>query len=252
MQNIKLIDTNVGARYPAKPITHKIERANFAGMQAYYRPGTTDENALREVLVKRTYRRASVGFDIEAGEHWLDAGANIGAFSLYCKSKGATAECYEPMPDCFALLRLNAPEFKCYPTAISNLRQPEVPFWTSRREGDHYRGTLIARKGHPQVTVKNTHASALRGRKFDGLKLDVEGAEFGLIDEWLLPKANKLVLEMHLSRDNSLSNLARRVQILKRHYRHVVYTPELGRLVERGTGTGKTYFDRCIYCWELC
>ena len=227
-----------------------IAHATFGSMPAYYRPGTSDENALCEVLITRAYSR--VGFDVEAGEHWLDLGANIGAFALYCQSKGATAECYEPMPDCFALLRKNAPLSKCYPTAISNLQVPEVTFWTSRRPHNRYRGTLIPRgKGYPQVTVKNTHASALTGHKFDGIKMDIEGSEFGLIDEWLLPRANKLVLEYHLSRDDSLPNLARRIRILERHYQHVAYCEELARLVERGTGTGRTYFDRCVYCWEL-
>src|SRR5262245_56529623 len=108
-------------------------------MQAYYRSGTTDENVLREVLVARTYRKPSIGFDVEAAEHWLDLGANIGAFALYCQSRGAVAECYEPMPDWFALLRRNAPKFKCYPRAVSHLRAPEVPFWTSRKPTDHYR-----------------------------------------------------------------------------------------------------------------
>jgi FkbM family methyltransferase len=236
-----------------KDLADKITQGTFGSASAYYRPGTSDENALREVLIARTYRKASVGFDVAAGEHWLDLGANIGAFALYCQAKGATAECYEPMPDCYALLRRNAPKFKCYRTAISNLRAPEVTFWTSRRASDHYRGTLIPRTkgGYPQTTVKNTHASRLQKQKFDGIKMDIEGAEFGIIDEWLLPKAKRLVLEYHLSRDNSLANLARRVRILKQHYRHVIYCPELARLVERGTGTGKTYFHRCIYCWGL-
>lgn len=228
-----------------------IARETFGGVPAFYRPNTTDENALKEVLVKRTYRQPTVSFDVEAGEHWLDLGANVGAFALYCQSKGATAECYEPLPDNFALLQKNVPQFECHPTAISNRQEPEVTFWTSRKPHDHYRGTLLERgKGHPQVTVKNTHASALLDRKFDGIKMDIEGSEFGLIDEWLLPKANKLVLEMHTSRDNNLENLARRIGILKQHYQHVHYCPELARLVERGTGAGKTYHDRIVYCWN--
>lgn len=228
-----------------------IALATFADMQAWHRPGTTDQNALKEVLVKRAYRQPTVGFDVEAGEHWADLGANIGAFALYCQSKGATAECYEPLPSNFALLRKNVPQFACHPTAISNLQAPEVAFWTSRRERDHYRGTLLERgKGYPQVTVKNTHATALLDRKFDGIKMDIEGSEFGLIDEWLLPKANKLVLEYHTSRDNNLENLARRIGILKQHYQHVHYCPELARLVERGTGTGKTFYDRIVFCWN--
>ena len=232
--------------------TDNIAHATFAGIPAYYRPGTTDENALQEVLVKCAYRRPSVGFDVQSGDHWLCLGSHIGSFALYCQSKGATATCYEPLPDNFALLKKNCPQFECHQTAISNQHAPEVTFWTSRRAHDHYRGTLLDRgKGYPQVTVKNTHASALMGRKFSGIKCDIEGGENLLLDdEWLFPQADRLVMEFHLSRDNNLENLARRIGILKQHYQHVEYCPELARLVERGTGTGKTYHDRIVYCWN--
>ncbi len=224
-------------------------------IKAWYRPGTSDENALIEVLDKRAYRRASVGFDVEAGEHWLDLGANIGAFALYCKSKGATAECYEPMPDCFKILTKNVPEFELYDKAVTNVNTYEVIFYTPRREQDHYRSTLLPRKGnYPQITVKNLPALLLKQDEhacFDGIKMDIEGSEFGIIDNWLLPPASKLVFEYHLSRDNSLRNLVKRIRILRKHYKNVVCCPELARLVKKGTGTGRTYFDRCIYCWEL-
>ena len=229
-----------------------LKRGEFGGVQAYYRPGTSDENALKEVLIAKTYRRKSIGFDVEAGEHWLDLGGNVGAFSLYAQSKGATAECYEPMPDCFAILRKNVPKFKCHNTAVSDQKEPSLTFWTSRNEDDHYRATRVPkRKNSPSVTVKNMHASALVGQKFDGIKMDIEGSEFGLLDNWLLPKAEKLCLEYHLSRDDSLPNLVKRVRVLRKHYKNVVYCPELARLVAKGTGTGRTYFDRVIWCWGL-
>jgi hypothetical protein len=81
--------------------------------------------------------------------------------------------------------------------------------------------------------------------------MDIEGSEFGILDDGLLPRANKLVFEYHLSRDNSLPHLVKRIRALKKIYKNVAYCPELGRLVKKGTGTGRTYFDRCIYCWEL-
>ena len=37
-----------------------IALATFADMQAWHRPGTTDQNALKEVLVKRAYRQPTV------------------------------------------------------------------------------------------------------------------------------------------------------------------------------------------------
>jgi len=222
-----------------------------AKIKAWYRPGTSDENALIEVLEKRCYRRASANFDVEAGEHWLDLGANIGAFALYCKAKGATAECYEPMLDCFSILKKIVRTFRCYPCAVSHLAAAELDFWTAKQKTDHYRGTLLPRRAaNAPIKIKNFWAGNLM-HKVDGIKMDIEGSEFGLIDDWLLPRANKLVFEYHLSRDNSLANLARRIRILRRHYKHVVACPELMRLVKKGIGTGRTYYDRCVYCWGL-
>jgi FkbM family methyltransferase len=231
----------------------KLKQGTFGKdkVKAWYRPGTSDENALIEVISKKAYRRGSVGFDVEPGEHWLDLGANVGAFALYAKSKGAKATCYEPMPDCFAILQKNVPEFKLVNKAVTNVAADQVTFYTPRREQDKYRSTLLPRKGkYPEFVVPNIHASKLKGT-FDGIKMDVEGSEFGLLDDGLLPHAPKLVFEYHLSRDNSLPHLVKRIRALKKIYKNVVYCPELARLVKKGTGTGRTYFDRCVYCWEL-
>jgi FkbM family methyltransferase len=232
----------------------KLTRGTFgkAKVKAYYRPGTSDVNALEEVIGKRAYRRGSVGFDVEKGEHWADWGANVGAFALYVKSRGATAECWEPMSDCFEILTKNVSEFKLHNSAVTNLRDKEVTFYTPRREKDKYRSTMLQRKGkYPQVTVSNTYAGKLQKRKFDGLKCDIEGAEQALLLDWLFPKVEKLVLEFHLSRNNSLPNLVKCWRMLKRHYKNVHACPELMRLIKKGKGTGRTYFDRNIWAWGL-
>lgn len=94
-------------------VTESLCQTSFpCGITAHYRPHTSDERVLREVITKAAYRRTTLGFDVRPGEVWLDLGANIGAFALYCKTKRATAVCYEPDPDCFELLSLNVPEFE--------------------------------------------------------------------------------------------------------------------------------------------
>jgi len=236
----------------------KLKQGTFGKdkVKAYYRPGTSDENALIEVINKKAYRRASIGFDVMPGERWLCMGSNIGAFALYAKSKGAkSVTCYEPMTDCFEILKKNVPEFELHNSAVSNLRDKKITFFTPRREKDKYRSTMVPRKGkYPAVTVRNTYAGTLQRRKgkgFDGIKCDIEGAEHALLLEWLFPKAEKLVLEFHLSRNNSLPNLVKCWRMLKRHYKHVHTCPELMRLIKKGKGTGRTYFDRNIWAWGL-
>jgi FkbM family methyltransferase len=219
------------------------------GLVARYRPDSTDEKVLREVVDNRAYRRASVGFDVEPGERWLDLGANIGAFAVYCKLRGAVAECYEPEPNCFALLERNAVGFRCERAAVSSSRSKTVCLWSSSLTGNHYRGTLLEGKmrssGEP-LEVPNLFAGDLRG-PYDGVKMDIEGSEFGILDEDLIPPCTKLCFEYHTSRDKSMANLARRVARLRGLFRIVSYVPELDRLMELG-GEQKSFHDRVIYC----
>lgn len=67
-----------------------------APITIFYRPESTDYDAIQEVNVKKAYRKLREGFDVYPGERWLDLGANVGAFAIYCRLKLATAVCYEP------------------------------------------------------------------------------------------------------------------------------------------------------------
>ena len=75
------------------------------GKKIFCRPGG-DERILKEVL-HGIYRRKSIGFDVCSGERWLDLGANIGAFAIYCELRGAQTVSYEPDQECFEILKKN-------------------------------------------------------------------------------------------------------------------------------------------------
>lgn len=215
-----------------------------------YREGTTDEKALREVVERRSYRRLSAGIDVEPGETWLDLGANIGSFAVYCKVRQATAVCYEPDEDCFRILQRNANGFVCYRKAVTAHQGETVSFYVSKESGNHYRGSILtARSMKSAGSVPNIYAGLLLGQTYDGIKIDIEGAEFDLIDLNLIPFCNKLVMEYHTSRDPSVTNLKRRIEILKRRFRQVIYPPEFDRQIQAGSVV-KTFFDRFIYCKE--
>lgn len=218
-------------------------------VKAFYRPDTTDEKVLKEVIEARAYRRKSAGFDVEEGERWLDLGANIGAFAIYCRLKGATAVCYEPEPVCFDILKRNAPKFECHRAAVSAFKEDSVDLWSSSIKGNHYRGTLVGGKGmmkKESTSVPNVYAGDIEG-DFDGVKMDIEGSEFGIIDNGLIPPCNKLCFEYHTSRDKSMKNLSRRIATLKKLFKTVAYVPELDRIMAMG-GQQKSFHDRVIYC----
>lgn len=219
-------------------------------MSLHYRADTSDERVLKEVLERRCYRRASVNFDVEPGELWLDLGANIGAFAMYCRSRGARAECYEPDPDCFELLKKNAKEFSLHRCAVSG--EPKLktlPWHRAKKEGVHSRNSLLeagSLKADGEVT--NYFAGNFVKKTFDGVKMDIEGAEGPILDRWLLPRCSKLVLEYHTSRDASVENFFRRVNQIKKHFVNVAYPPEFDRASK--LVTFKTFFDRLIFAWE--
>lgn len=231
----------------------EIVTGEFGGVTAHYRPGTSDEAVMREVLVHKSYQKKSRGFDVEQGEEWLDLGANVGAFALYCRSRGALAVCYEPMPSCFEVLLQNAGDFRCEMAAVSDRPDGPVDFFVSKSAEKHHRGTMIKTHGSPpcrEGALANLNGAFLRDLAFGGVKIDIEGSEGRLIDEWLLPRAEKMVMEYHTSRDTSMENLGRRLAALKGHYRNVVYPPEMDRMAAAG-GHAKTWRDRLIFCWGL-
>ena len=123
-------------------------------------------------------------------------------------------------------------------------------FWSSKLARNKYRGTLFGdglRLMDENGLVDNLWGGALKKRFYDGVKMDIEGSEFGLIDSWLLPRCNKLCFEYHTSRDKSMDNLKRRVAILRSRFEIVNYVPELDRIMKKG-GQQKSFHDRVIYC----
>lgn len=227
----------------------------------HYREGTSDERVIKEVLDTKCYRRKQDGFDVKPGERWLDLGANIGAFAAYALCLGARhVECWEPDPDCFELLKKSMVEGKrkglvtLYRSAITNVKTKTVKFYKGISPTDHYRATIIpTRQPHPSGELRNTYAPLMmfpgdEQRMWDGVKMDIEGSEFGLIEDGWIPKCDKLVLEYHLSRDKDMANFRRRRDILKKHFDIVYHIPSLNQQYPNDRYPGQ--FDRFIYCWN--
>jgi FkbM family methyltransferase len=218
---------------------------------AYFRPNSSDADVIREVCERRVYRKKTINFDVEAGEHWLDLGANIGAFALYCRMRGAEETGYEPDPDNYAILQKNAPRFSLINAAVTSIDKPRLCFFKSNNPENHYRQTIIpVGRYKPAGEFHNVYAGRLKGVTcWDGIKIDVEGSEFGLIDFDLIPKTRKLVMEYHTSRDKSWENLEKRLNKLKDMFKHVKYPKVLDDYVKQ-KGDIDLRFDQIIFCWQ--
>ena len=236
------------------------------GLTVHYRKGTkadgsSDEQALAEVLKKRAYRRIRSGFDVLAGERWLDLGANIGAFALYCLSQRAEADCYEPDPECFAILSKNvevnrAPGvvFNLHNSAVTAFDSKTVSFRTSDNPENRYRGTVMGGDVHVPdryiecPPVKNTYIGKLAKLKYDGVKMDIEGSEGPIFDSGIFPQCEKLVLEYHTSRDSSVKHLKKRLAYLKKRFKVVKYPSAYDKAIESGATEYRPRFDLLIFC----
>lgn len=224
----------------------------------HYRPETSDERVIQEVIENRTYRKASIGFDVEQGEHWLDLGANIGAFALYCQSRGATAECFEPDAACYELLRKNVPSFTCHQVAITASNEETLPFHinTAARWGKQYtnylRGCVKPGSQKFQLVgqIVNRHGEFLRGLEVDGCKMDIEGSEGGLIDSGFIPQCKKFVVEYHLSHDPSAENLKRRLEYLGDRFAVMKYPTWISKFLASGESDVRIYLEKLRgYVW---
>lgn len=224
----------------------------------WFRPNTSDERVLQECLhPPNWYYKKSIDFAVKRGERWLDLGANIGAFGLHCATRGAFATCYEPDAGCFSLLRKNLgrmPKFQLHQSAVSVSptgsvslhRYAAKSFRSNNLEGVYHRNSLTPNRSGESRIVANTWVGDLP-RVWDGIKIDIEGAEGPILDSIEdLPWCNKLAVEYHWSRDNSLENLANRLKVLKDMFSAVFYVSELDRLLDGEIK--KPFQDRVIFC----
>ena len=217
----------------------------------HLRPGASDERVLEEVITRRCYRRTSANFDLEKGERWLDLGANIGAFALYCAQRGAVATCYEPDEENFKLLEKNVPQFELNRKAVIAENVKEVKWFTARNSSTHSRNSIVEKRSlQPVGFVPSFYAKNFTKLKFNGVKMDIEGAEGAILDNWFLPTCKKLVLEYHTSRDSSVKNLASRIANIQNHFKQTAIPPEFLRAIARKDREFKSFFDRLIFAWE--
>lgn len=225
----------------------------FGDTPIRYRPESSDEAIITEVIERRSYRKPSIGFDVEKGETWLDLGANIGAFAVYSKIRGAKAICYEPTSDNFPILVRNASGFQCVQSAVTHQHDSSIKFWTRNTVRGRFSAKYIYHRGSMMesisngdpVMVPNTFIGDLPA--VDGIKMDIEGAEGPILDLGIIPWCDKLCLEYHATVDKRTETLGRRLEILKQMFSVVCYTPELDRMVSSG-GLQRTFFDRMIWC----
>lgn len=212
-------------------MTATLERIVCDGLKFDVRQGTSDEKSIREVVQRRAYGRYK--FIPAAGEHWLDLGANVGAFSVWAASQhpSVTVHAYEPDPESFSLLKHNLRinkldrQVRCYQAAVVTDRRQQAVLHCNTARGNVWRNSIERswRGGEdivvPTISMRKVLDSVPAGSY---MKLDVEGSEMPIL-EWLIRTAAitrlaGMVFEWSFDVDRSIPRFRNVIEALDQIY----------------------------------
>ncbi len=152
----------------------------------------------RELVLQRIYDMAGgVG-----GETVVDAGANVGMFSLVASRHAKRVIAIEPDPINYRVLDLNLKA-----NEIANVEALNAALWTQDGEisfatGSHATDGSVSSNGEGNLTVNSVSLETIVDRygDIDLLKLDIEGAEEDVLPATdVLPRVRRIVAELHLT-----------------------------------------------------
>jgi FkbM family methyltransferase len=237
-----------------------VKMKNTNPLSVWVRPGTTDEKVVPEVLTRRVYEKPRLGFFIEPRDRWLDLGGNIGTFVLLCLVRGvASVSSYEPEPENFALMRRNVEEnfpnaknVRLVSRAVS-VRKGTMPLYLCKGDYNKYRHTLCPKRGRSVLPVGvEAVLGVLKKSRADCLKMDIEGAETGILEflsasQYRALGIRKLVFEYSFDVDKSIPRFMAIIRRLREYFPRVHYDKvKEHELVY-------DYFPACtlVYCFFL-
>jgi len=196
----------------------KLERGAINGIKFYYREGFSDLKTFEEVIRKDVYQKR--GNKIQAGEHWMDCGGNVGAFALVAASKGAQVTVYEPDPfNCEMIARnmkLNGFPVEIKEAALVHDDTTSVNLFIGNN-GNVWRNSIVKKWNRQAIKVKALNFDEEAQGK-DCCKMDIEGAEMPILEN-TEAKFKKLVYEWSFDIDPSLRRLWTLIQQQKEQYR---------------------------------
>jgi len=148
----------------------------------------------------------------------IDAGAQIGGFTVYALKRSPMSVVYsvEPDPDNYSYIieniKINGYEKKAKP--INRAIYSKTTSIQFNQNNDSTRAGSIFDKGHKQITVKTITLKDIFTEynidKCDVLKMDIEGAEYEAIykcPQEILKKINKMFIECHAIDDKAENNI---------------------------------------------
>lgn len=160
----------------------KVTKSNFGDIEFYYREGLSDLKAFEEVIQRDAYQKRNT--TIQAGQHWMDCGGNVGAFTLLACSLGAQVTVYEPDPfNCEMIeknLDLNGFTADIKQAALVHDNTPQVTLFIGNN-GNVWRNSIVKRWNDQAISVPALNFDDEAQGK-DCCKMDIEGAEMPILE----------------------------------------------------------------------
>lgn len=216
------------------------------GLKFYYRPNTSDIKTIMEVVERGVYEKKY--FQIQAKEHWIDLGGNIGAFTLLALSKGATVDVYEADNEHCELikmnLQLNGLQANVYNKAVVHDETKEI-YLNIQKNGNTWRNSIVKNWNGGKKKVDCVNIESILNKNVC-CKMDIEGAEM-LILENLKSIPNKMVYEWSFDIDDNIDRYRNVLKKMISNYANVKHNS----IKDEHKIWQKGWFPPCrnVYCF---
>jgi FkbM family methyltransferase len=201
-----------------------VNRMQWNGIPLYYRPGTTDQGCIYEILLRPAHKREYQLPEWLEPKVILDIGGNIGITAVYLawRFPKATVYTFEPVPTNFVVLQKNVSTLrnvKAFPFGLGT-QSGEFDIYASEdslnlggfslyeRANDGINaGVDLSRASRVEIR-RTADVLAEQGvERIDVIKVDTEGAEYDAltsIEESMLSRVQWIMGELHGRRDFEL------------------------------------------------
>jgi FkbM family methyltransferase len=228
-----------------------MNQSEINNIKFYHRQNTSDLKTFEEVISRDVYRKKNM--TILSGEHWIDCGGNVGAFTLLACSLGAKVTVYEPDPNNCKMIELNLAlnnfdaEIVCAGLVHNDTKKANLFVGNN---GNVWRNSMFKNwngKGLKVDCVNFDEAVP------DGVcvKMDIEGAEMPIL-ETTKRKFKKLVFEWSFDIDPSLPRFWNIIEKLQNEYK-IASIGNTAKFQSRDYDVWqKSWFPACtnVFCYE--
>jgi FkbM family methyltransferase len=228
-----------------------MKESEINGIKFFHRENTSDFKTFEEVIHRDVYRKK--GMTIQSGEHWIDCGGNVGAFTLLPCSLGAKVTVFEPDPNNCKMIEKNL---------LLNNFDAEIVMAGLVHNDIKKANLYVGNNGNVwrNSMYKNWNGKGLKVDclNFDEvvpngvcLKMDIEGAEMPILEK-TNRRFKKMVFEWSFDIDGSLPRFWNVMDKLNRNYK----VADIGNTARYKTKDydvwQKSWFPACtnVFCYE--